>query len=84
MAGFLVIPASLFGLYLLWQRKRLQRTLGMSILMMVFLVSVSIGCGVSTSKTGSGPSSLGNYNALITATSPSAVQTLTIPVTLTQ
>jgi endoglucanase len=84
MAGFLVIPAGLFGMYLLWQRKRLQRTLGMSILMMVFLVSVSIGCGVSTSKSGTGPSSIGSFNALITATSASSVQTLTIPVTLTQ
>jgi len=42
--------------------------------------------GASTSITGSSvsPNSVGTYNALITATSPANVQTLTIPVTLTQ
>jgi len=86
LAGFFVLPAGLLGICLLWQRRRLQRTLGMCILATVFLVSVSIGCGASTSTTGSSvsPSSVGSYNALITATSPATVQTLTIPVTLTQ
>jgi endoglucanase len=85
LAGFFVLPGGLLGICLLWQRRRLQRTLGMCILATVFLVSVSIGCA-SNSATGSSPTpnSVGSYNALITATSPATVQTLTIPVTLTQ
>jgi endoglucanase len=86
LAGFFVLPGGLLGICLLWQRRRLQRTLGMWILATVFLVSVAIGCGTSSSGTGSSSasSSVGSYNALITATSPASVQTLTIPVTLTQ
>jgi hypothetical protein len=80
------LPGVVLGICLLWQRRRLQRTLGMCILATIFLVSVSIGCGASTSITGPNASSnsVGSYNALITATSPANVQTLTIPVTLTQ
>ena len=86
LAGFFVVPGGLLGVCLLWQRRKLQRTLGMCILATIFLVSVSIGCGANTSITGSNasPNSVGSYNALITATSPANVQTLTIPVTLTQ
>ncbi len=88
LAGFLVLPGGLLGLCLLRQRRRLQRTLGMWILATVFLVSVGIGCGAGSSapastSPGGGSSSVGSYNALITATSPASVQTLTIPVTLT-
>jgi hypothetical protein len=54
----------------------------MWILTTVFLLSVAIGCGTSSSS-GPGGSSVGSYNAVITATSASTVQTLTIPVTLT-
>jgi hypothetical protein len=79
-----VLPGGLLGICLLWQRRRLQRTLGMSILTMVFLVSVAIGCGMNSSTPGGGSTSIGSYNALITATSPATVQTLTIPVTLTK
>jgi hypothetical protein len=82
LAGLFMLPGGLFGLYLLWQRKRLQRSLGMWILTTVFLLSVAIGCGTSSSS-GSGGSSVGSYKAVITATSASTVQTLTIPVTLT-
>jgi endoglucanase len=81
LAGIFMLPGGLLGLYLLWQRKRLQHSLGIWVLTTVFLLSVAIGCGSSTS--GSGGSSVGSYNALITATSASTVQTLTIPVTLT-
>jgi endoglucanase len=86
LAGFFVLPGCLLGICLLWQRRQLQRTLGMCILATVFLVSVSIGCSAGSSVTGSNstPNSVGSYNALITATSPATVQTLTIPVTLTQ
>ena len=83
-AGFFMLPGGILGICLLWQRRRLQRTLGMSILAMVFLVSVAIGCGMSTSNPGGGSNSVGSYNALITATSPATVKTLTIPVTLTK
>jgi len=82
LAGLFVLPGGLLGLYLLWQRKRLQRSLGMWVLTTVFLLSAAIGCGTSGSS-GSGSSAVGSYNALITATSASTVQTLTIPVTLT-
>ncbi|HTZ59776.1 MAG TPA: cellulase family glycosylhydrolase [Acidobacteriaceae bacterium] len=86
LAGFFVLPGSLLGFCLLRQRRRLQRTLGMWILATVFLVSAGIGCGAgsSVSPGGNTASSVGSYNALITATSPATVQTLTIPVTLTQ
>jgi hypothetical protein len=86
LAGFFVLPGAVLGICLLWQRRRLQRTLGMCILATVFLVSVSIGCaaGSGGSSANVSPSSVGSYNALITATSPANVQTLTIPVTLTQ
>jgi hypothetical protein len=58
----------------------------MCILATIFLVSVSIGCAAGSGGTNANvsPSSVGSYNALITATSPANVQTLTIPVTLTQ
>ena len=82
LAGFFVVPGVLVGLVLCWQRKRLQSSLGIWILATVFLLSVGIGCGSNTSVTGAGTSSVGNYNALITASSASTVQTLTIPVTL--
>ncbi len=89
LAGFFVLPGGLLGLCLLRQRRRLQRTLGMWILATVFLVSVGIGCSAGSStpastSPGGNSSSVGTYNALITATSPATVQTLTIPVTLTQ
>jgi VCBS repeat-containing protein len=86
LAGFFVLPGGVLGICLLWQRRRLQRTLGMCILATVFLVSVSIGCaaGSGGSNANTSPTSVGSYNALITATSPANVQTLTIPVTLTQ
>jgi endoglucanase len=86
LAGFFVLPGGVLGICLLWQRRRLQRTLGMCILATVFLVSVSIGCaaGSGGSSANTSPTSVGSYNALITATSPANVQTLTIPVTLTQ
>jgi large repetitive protein len=85
LAGF-VLPGGVLGICLLWQRRRLQRTLGMCILATIFLVSVSIGCAAGSGGTNANvsPSSVGSYNALITATSPANVQTLTIPVTLTQ
>jgi hypothetical protein len=86
LAGFFVLPCGVLGICLLWQRRRLQRTLGMCILATIFLVSVSIGCAAGSGGTNANvsPSSVGSYNALITATSPANVQTLTIPVTLTQ
>jgi VCBS repeat-containing protein len=89
MAGLFVLPGGLLGICLLWQRRRLQRTLGMCVLATVCLVSVAIGCGAGSStpastSPGGDSSSVGSYNALITATSPAAVQTLTIPVTLTK
>jgi endoglucanase len=87
-AGMLMLPAVLLGLFLLRQRRHMQRTLGMCILAMVFLVNVAIGCASSnipgSTSPGGNSSSVGSYNALITATSPAAVQTLTIPVTLAQ
>jgi endoglucanase len=82
LAGIFMLPGGLFGLYLFRQRKRLQHSLGIWILMTVFLLSVAVGCG-GGSISGTGTSSVGSYNALITATSASTVQTLTIPVTLT-
>jgi endoglucanase len=86
LAGFFVLPGGVLGICLLWQRRRLQRTLGMCILATIFLVSASIGCAAGSGGTNANvsPSSVGSYNALITATSPANVQTLTIPVTLTQ
>ena len=78
-AGIFMLPGGLLGLYLLWQRKRLHRSVGIWILTAAFLLSVSIGCGTSGSSGGS----VGSYNAVITATAPTGVQTLTIPVTLT-
>jgi hypothetical protein len=84
LAGFFVLPGGVLGICLLWQRRKLQRTLGMCILATVFLVSVSIGCAAGSGGTSTNTSSVGSYNALITATSPANVQTLTIPVTLTQ
>ena len=89
LAGFLAVPGGLLGLFLLWQRKKLQRTLGMWILTAVFLTSVAVGCGVSSSvpkssSPGGNSTTVGTYDAVITATSPATVQTLTIPVTLTQ
>ena len=87
LAGFFMLPCGLLGICLLKQRRQLQRTLGMWILAAVFFTSVAIGCGASSSNPpsnspGGNSSSVGSYNALITATSPASVQTLTIPVTL--
>ena len=48
LAGFFVLPGGVLGICLLWQRRRLQRTLGMCILATIFLVSVSIGCAASS------------------------------------
>ena len=82
-----MLPCGLLGLCLLRQRRQLQRTLGMWILAAVFFTSVAIGCGAASSNPpstspGGNSSAVGSYNALITATSPASVQTLTIPVTL--
>jgi VCBS repeat-containing protein len=87
LAGFFMLPCGLLGICLLRQRRRLQRTLGMWIVAAVFLTSVAIGCGAGSSNPpstspGGNSSAVGTYNALITATSPASVQTLTIPVTL--
>ena len=87
LAGFFMLPAGLLGIWLLRQRRQLQRTLGMWMLAAVFFTSVAIGCASSSSNPpstspGGNSSAVGTYNALITATSPASVQTLTIPVTL--
>jgi endoglucanase len=87
LAGFFMLPCGLLGICLLRQRRQLQRTLGMWILAAVFFTSVAIGCGAGSStppstSPGGNSSAVGTYNALITATSPASVQTLTIPVTL--
>ncbi len=82
LAGFFVLPGVLLGLGLFWQRRRLQSSLGIWILATVFLLSVGIGCGSNTSITGGSGNNVGSYNALITATSASDVQMLTIPITL--
>jgi VCBS repeat-containing protein len=87
LAGFFILPGGLLGICLLRQRRQLQRTLGMWILAAVFFTSVAIGCGAGSSSPpstspGGNSSAVGTYNALITATSPASVQTLTIPVTL--
>jgi hypothetical protein len=83
LAGLFVLPASLLGLFLFWQRKRLQSSLWICILASVFLLGAGIGCG-SSSTFSSGNASVGSYNALITATAPGSVETLTIPVSLVQ
>ena len=86
LAGLLAIPGGLLGFCLLWQRRRLQRTLGIWILSAVCLFSVAIGCGAGSgsSPSGSNASPTGSYNALITATSPATTQKVTIQVTLTK
>jgi hypothetical protein len=79
LAGLFMLPGGLLGLCLLWQRRRLHRSLGIWILATVFVLSVAVGCAGSTSQIYSN-----TYNAVITATAPDATHTLTIPVTLTQ
>jgi len=79
LAGFFILPGTLFGLCLVWQRRRLQRSLGIWVLATVFVLSVAVGCSGSVSQIYSS-----SYNAVITATAPDATHTLTIPVTLTQ
>ena len=79
LAGFFMLPGGLLGLCLLWQRRRLQRSLGIWILATIFVLSVAIGCSGSVSQIYSN-----SFNAVVTATAPDATHTLTIPVTLTQ
>jgi hypothetical protein len=82
LAGFFVVPASLLGLCLFWQRKRIRGPVWICILTSVFLLGAGIGCGSSNTFSSGNSTAVGSYNALITATAPGSVETLTIPVTL--